>query len=320
MKVAFITTVLNEEKNIVLLLKPLLLQSKRPDEVIIIDGGSKDDTVKIINEWISKIRSEDFKKRIKLIVKKGNRSVCRNEAIKRSNSEIITSSDSGCILDKNWTKKIISPFKDPKVDVVAGFYKGITQSIFEKSLVPYVLVMPDKVQAKKFLPSARSMAFRKEIWEKVGGFPVQFSSNEDYVFSKKLKKYGARIVFKRSALVYYLPRKNIIEAFSMFFNFAMGDSQSGILRPKVAFILIRYTIILWLLIYMFYFKLFFILEVVFYILVLYIAWAILKNYKYVKDRDAIVFLPLIQFTSDIAIIIGTILGFLKGLWGTKKKH
>lgn len=320
MKIAFITTILNEEKNIILLLNSILSQTKRPDEVFIVDGGSKDGTVRIVKEWRSKIRSEEFRNKIKIVVMSGNRSICRNEAIRRSRSEIIVCSDSGCILEKNWIKNITFPFKNPKVDVVAGFYKGLSQSIFEKSLIPYVLVMPDKVNPEKFLPSARSIAFKKYIWQRIGGFSSEFSSNEDFVFARKLRKYGANIIFKKNAIVYFFPRKNIKEAFLMFFRFAAGDSESGILRSKVVLIFIRYILIVWLLIYAYYFRLFFILQVIFYILLLYIIWSILKSYKYVREGQAVLFLPLIQFTSDLAVIAGTVSGFFKGLWDTQKRQ
>lgn len=320
MKITFIMTVLNEEKTIELLLRSILFQSKRPDEIIIVDGGSKDKTLDLIKNWIAKIRSGDFRKRIKIIVKEGNRSIGRNEAVKRASNEIIVCSDSGCILDKNWIKNITSPFKNEKTDVVAGYYKGLVESVFEKSLIPYILIMPDKLNPKIFLPSARSMAFKKDIWKKVGGFPTNLSSNEDYFFAKKLKRYGANITFRRNAIVNFLPRKNLLEAFVMFFNYAMGDSESGIVRPKVVFIFIRYVLTLWFIIYAYYFRLFFIVEVIFYILLLYIVWAILKNYKYVQDREGLVFLPLIQITSDIAVITGSTLGFFKGLWATRKRQ
>lgn len=320
MKVAFITTVLNEEKNILLLLRSILSQSRRPDEVIIVDGGSEDDTLRVIKDWISKIRSEDFKKKIKVLVRKGNRSVGRNEAIKRAQSEIIVSSDAGCILDKNWTRNITKPFYRESVDVVAGYYKGFTKSVFEKSLIPYVLVMPDKLKTDNFLPAGRSMAFRKSIWDKVGRFPQTLSHNEDFVFARSLKKTGTKIVFKKNAFVYFVPRENFLSAFSMFFKFAMGDAESGILRPKVVLVFVRYTILAWLLIYVYFFKLFFILETIFYILILYIGWSIWKNYRYVKDREAFIYLPLIQITSDLAVLSGTTWGFLKELWDTQRKR
>src|SRR5258708_13558260 len=203
MKTSWVVTVLNEEKNIVVLISSILHQSRKPDEVIIVDGGYKDKKVSIIKEWISKIKSEKSRKRFRLLIKKGNRSIARNEGIKRARGDIILLSDAGCFLDRNWTKNIIKPFSNPKVDVVAGYYKGLARNIFEKCLIPYVLVMPDKVNPLTFLPSSRSMAFRKLIWKKVGGFPKDYSSNEHYFFSKKLKKNNARISFKRNSIVFW---------------------------------------------------------------------------------------------------------------------
>lgn len=320
MKVSFITTVLNEEKNIELLLNSLVSQSKRPDEVIIVDGGSKDHTVKVVKEWIAKLRSKDFKKKVKLITIKGNRSVGRNEAVRLTKGDIIVCSDSGCILDKKWVREIVKPFEKKDVDVVAGFYKGLPKNIFEKSLVPYVLLMPDRVNPKNFLPSTRSMAFKKSIFRKVGGFPQKFSYNEDYVFAKMLKKRNAKIVFKKSAIVYWKPRENLKDAFIMFYRFAMGDIEASIFRSKVFWLLIRYIIMSWFLVYLFYFKVPFILKTILYILIIYILWAIWKNYRYVKNWQAFFVLPLIQFTADTAVLGGTIFGFLKSLWDTRERR
>lgn len=302
MKVSFIATVYNEESTIKALLQSLSIQSKIPDEVIIVDGGSTDLTV-------AKIRSfGKLKTKLKITIKKGNRAVGRNEAIKNANNEIIVCSDAGCILGKNWVRNIIEPFIDSKVEVVAGYYSGRPNSVFEKCLIPYVLVMPDKVDENNFLPASRSMAFKKSIWEKVGKFPEEFSNNEDYVFGLRLKKINANIAFEKRAIVYWLPRSNMKDAFVMFYRFAKGDSESRIFRPKVILIFLRYIIFFVLLSLFFFLKLNLILNVLYLILFLYILWSIIKNYKYVNDFRAILVLPLMQIISDKAVILGTISG------------
>lgn len=318
MKISFITTILNEEKTINLLLSSILSQTRKPDEIIIVDGGSKDHTVLEVKNFIS-LAKKKRKILIKFYVKKGNRSIGRNLAISKATGDIIVCSDAGCILDKNWIKGITTPFKSLRTDAVAGFYKGLSSSAFQESLVPYVLVMPDRVNPKNFLPSSRSLAFRKNIWKKIGGFPEQFSKNEDYVFANKLKSNGFKIIFSKSAIVYWIPRENLKDAFIMFFRFAQGDVESGIFRSKVSFLFIRYLVGFWILMLYFALKLNFILNTIYIILISYAYWSIFKNYKYVKKPNTVFFLPIIQLTADFAVILGTIAGFKK-LWVTQKKR
>lgn len=302
MKISFIATVLNEEDNVAQFFHSIVNQSRKADEIIIVDGGSTDSTV-------SKISS--FGTKIKLIIKKGNRAVGRNEAMRQATGDIIVCSDAGCILDKNWIKEITKPFNKLDVDVVSGYYKGKPSNSFERCIIPYFLVMEDRVNENNFLPATRSMAFRKSIWERVGGFPEKFSNNEDYIFAKKLKKIKAKIVFKQDAIVYWLPKKNFAEAATAFYRFALGDAESRIFRPKVIILFMRYFIGLILLFAFVILKTYIILDTLYLILILYILWSILKNYKYAKRLEALFYLPAIQITSDIAIIIGTIIGLLR---------
>jgi glycosyltransferase involved in cell wall biosynthesis len=305
MKISFITTVFNEEENILKLLESLKKQTKRPDEIIICDGGSTDNTLSAISNFQFLPASRQVptsNQQIKVLFKKGNRSVGRNEAIKNATGDIIVCSDAGCILDKDWVKNIVEPFKNKNIDVVAGYYKGLSKNIFQKCLVPYVLVMPDRLNSQNFLPASRSMAFRKKVWEESGGFPEQFSDNEDYVFARILKGIGARIVFVKEATVSWMPRKNLTEAFIMFYRFAKGDSQAGIIRPKVILIFVRYLIATILFAWNTYALLL--------LLIVYLEWSVQKNYRYAKDIRAVGILPILQILSDIAVLSGTVRGIL----------
>lgn len=308
MKVSFISTVINEERTIIDFLKSIFQQSTVPDEIIIVDGGSLDKTLSRISNFQFPISNKKI--RFKFLVKKGNRAVGRNEAIGKASNEIIACSDAGCILDKNWLKNIVKPFNDPKVDLVAGYYKGFPKSIFEKCLIPYVLVMPDRVIGNSFLPASRSMAFKKSIWKKAGRFPEEYSNNEDYVFARNLKKICANMIFEKGAIVYWKPRNNIKDAFIMFYRFAKGDSESQIFRPKVFLIFLRYIIGV---------TFFFSFLVFGSYIILNVVWSIAKNYRYVKDWRALFYLPLIQFVADIAVIIGTTIGIYRFFFYSRNK-
>lgn len=306
MKISFITTVLEEEKAIDAFLDSLLKQTKQQKELIVVDAGSRDLTVKKIKSFQK--THPTIMIRI-IIVKRANRARGRNEAIKNAKGDIIICCDVGCTLNKNWLKNITEPFKNPKIDVVAGYYKPIANNIFEKCLAAYTCVMPDRINPKNFLPSSRSIAFKKSVWQKVGGYPENLDTCEDLIFAKKLKNAGYKFKTKLDAIVYWRQRKNLKEAALQFYRYAEGDGKARYIRPQTPFLFLRYLIGGGLLFIFLASKSFFILYAIYSILLLYLLWSIAKNFRYVKHWKAIIILPVLQFTSDFAVM----LGFLKGI-------
>jgi glycosyltransferase involved in cell wall biosynthesis len=302
-KVTFIATVFNEEASIISLLKSLKTQTKKVDEIIIVDAGSKDKTSFLINNYSKKNKNQN----ILLLKKKGNRSVGRNTAIKKAKGSIVIASDAGCILKDDWVKKITAPFSDNAIDVVAGFYKPIVYSQFQKCLATYTCTMPDRVNAN-FLPSSRSIAFKKKAWEKIGGYPEHLSTCEDLVFAQALKKSGFKFRVEKRALVYWPQRKNLLEAFFQFFSYARGDGKARYIRKQTPILFLRYIFFILLCLWLASVNVNLLLFVVLLCFFLYSIWSISKNYKYVKNKSAFFYLPVLQITSDIAVLSGMIVG------------
>lgn len=304
MKKAFITTVFNEEKTIERLLESLLKQKELPSEIVIVDAFSNDRTMAILNDFKKK-----HPKLLKLFQKKGNRSKGRNYAIKNAKSDIIAVSDSGCTLKKDWFYEITKPFEEKGTDVVAGFYKPTIHSVFEKCLSTYTCVMEDRL-TESFLPSSRSVAFKKKVWQKEKGYPEHLNTCEDLFFARKLKKRGYKFVVNKRAVVYWPQRKNLFQAFRQFFSYAKGDGMALYVRRQTPLLYARVIIGALLLLGLLSTRnsvLLFIIAVLFF---LYVLWSIIKNYRYVKDGMAILYLPLLQITSDVAVFLGMTIGFL----------
>ncbi len=195
MKVSVVITLFNEEKSVAKLLDSLRFQTKRFDEIIIVDGGSRDKTVEIIRHFQKK------DKRIRLLIEKCSRAKGRNIGIDIARNEIIAITDAGCIAHKKWLERITKPLINKEVGVVAGFYKMIGKTAFQRALSTYLGVLPSQFDAN-YLPSTRSIAFKKELWLKVGGFPEKLTGTaEDTVFNYKIVQSGANIarVKKRSS-------------------------------------------------------------------------------------------------------------------------
>lgn len=311
MKASVISTVLNEEKTIENFIDSIASQSLIPSELVITDAGSKDNTVSLIKK---KIKQYSKKLNIILIIKKGNRSIGRNEAIKNAKSNYIAVTDAGCVPDKNWFKNITKPFLlSNSIDVVSGYYKPTYKNIFEKCLSTYTSVMSDKLNAQDYLPSSRSVAFKKEVWKKNGGYPENLDTCEDLVFAKKLKEKKYKFVLAVDAIVNWPQRNNTREAFKQFFNYAKGDGFARYFRPNTPYLFLRYIFAAYLFFISLIIKSVLLNAIIAFGILFYIAWAIKKNYKYVKDKKGYFYLPLLQFISDIAVISGTTIGFIQQL-------
>lgn len=310
MKISFITTVYNEKNSIKSFLESLRKQTITIDEIIIVDAASKDGTRNIIKNYTKLLP-------IKLFIKKGNRSIGRNFAIQKAKNNIIAVSDAGCILDKNWLKRITNPLENDKIDVVAGFYNPVVNNIFEKSLASYTCYPEEKVD-KDFLPSSRSIAFKKTSWEKVNGYPEELDTCEDLVFAKNMKKKGVKFKVVKSAIVYWPQRANIFEAAAQFFAYAKGDGKALYIRPQTPLLFIRYIIGIVILLLIMITDNFFLIFIPFVLFSFYILWSILKNFDYVNHVSALIYLPVLQIVSDIMVMAGFSLGFLSRIWVTKK--
>ncbi|CAG1770488.1 partial heptose III glucuronosyltransferase, partial [uncultured bacterium] len=86
-RVAIIATVLNEAKSAPAWLDSIANQTRQPDEVVIVDGGSRDDTLNILDAYQGRLP-------LKVVSLLGaNISQGRNRAIAESTCEIIASTD-----------------------------------------------------------------------------------------------------------------------------------------------------------------------------------------------------------------------------------
>jgi glycosyltransferase involved in cell wall biosynthesis len=145
MKVSIVITVLNEEKAIKGLLDSLARQTKKPDEIVFVDGGSADRTIQLIKAWAKKRRGA------KILVKKGTTiAQGRNIGIKAAKNKIIAMTDAGCVAHPDWLEKITKPFKDPSVGIVAGFYQMTGKTAFQQVLAPYLGIPPEKLNLQNF--------------------------------------------------------------------------------------------------------------------------------------------------------------------------
>ncbi len=222
MNVSLVCTVFNEADNIESFLNSIFAMSRLPDEVIIVDGGSADGTAGVIQRFAANHPT------VKLIVEPGaNIARGRNVAVEHARYESIAFSDAGCKLDVHWLERIAAPMEeDQPADVVGGWSEMDPATAFERWLS--LLQRPfEKLDPRTYLPSARSLALKKECWKAVGGFPEHLTRwGEDTAFLRKLKDRGFRFILVPDALVYWRPRRTMKDFWIQQHQYGRGDGEA----------------------------------------------------------------------------------------------
>ena len=278
-----ITTFDEKEETIKSLLHALNDQTLKPDEIIIIDAKDYDNC---------------------------SRSKGRNIAIKKAKNEIIAITDAGCIPHRDWLEKLVKNL-DPssqsydEAGVVAGSYEMITNNNFQKAESVFLGTLQKDIN-DDFMPSARSMALTKSVWKKAGGFPEELENTaEDTVFDVRLLNVGAKFTVVKDAVVDWSLPENLFGFIKSIYNYAKGDAESGIWwhptkrlkthNLKILTIFARYLA-------------FFLIYSIFDYRIL---GLVLVVYMLFANSKAKYWGIILQFTSDIAGIIGFSHGILQ---------
>jgi glycosyltransferase involved in cell wall biosynthesis len=237
LRVALCLTVLDEADNLADLFASVVGQTRPPDEIVIVDGGSTDRTRAIIEGWQRRGLP------ITLLVQPGaSISAGRNLAISRAGSPIVAVTDAGVRLEPTWLAALAAPFDGPdpsaRPDIVAGFFRSDPRSAFEAALGATTLPNVEEIRPERFYPSSRSVAFTRRAWEAVGGYPEWLDYCEDLLFDFALEDAGFRQAWAPHAVAHFRPRSSAGAFYRQYYRYARGDGKADLWRKRHA---IRYA-------------------------------------------------------------------------------
>jgi hypothetical protein len=184
-------------------------------------------------------------------------------------------------------------------------------------------VPPERFDPENFLPSARSVAFRKDLWLEVGGYSEKLEkTGEDTRFFYDIVKTKTRIARVEEAVVFWEEPKNytLPTFLKKSYEYAKGDVRTGIWwhpsqrftshNIKVLAIFIRYIAGLALLTAILFRGLTPLALLV--LLILYIFWSVWKWRDVITNWRVRFWLPVIQISSDIFVMSGFLVGLSGG--------
>jgi glycosyltransferase involved in cell wall biosynthesis len=236
--VSVVSTVLDEEANVEHLLAQVGAQLRDDDELVVVDGGSRDGTVAALEAHAAR------DPRIRVIQAPGtNISAGRNIGIDAAAHAVIATTDAGCSLGPDWLEALRAPFAATDAPgLVAGNCSVNAETPLE--LAQAVACYPDPhenerpallvgLYGKLFgtvfdptLPFARSLAFTKDAWRDAGGFPEDVGWTEDGVFGRSVAEHHA-CVFAADARVSWDQHATIRSTYRMYNRYGRGAAVSG---------------------------------------------------------------------------------------------
>lgn len=214
MKVSLILTVKNEEATIGAFLDSVAAQTRQPDEIVIVDGGSTDRTRELVSSHPLEARLEVFE---------GNIASGRNKAIELATGELIAVTDAGCVLDHDWLERVTDL---QGADVVVGGYAPVIASLFDACQYSIHNIFRPKDKLEGYAISSRSLAFLKVVWEELGGYPEWLEHSEDTWFHNMIRQSRFTMRLEPRAVVHWRMRPDAKAVFRQFYRYMQGDGRA----------------------------------------------------------------------------------------------
>ena len=225
----------NVEKTIEDVIIGVLNLDPKPNEFIVINDGSTDSTLEILDK---------YKKYIKILNLAKNMGVGygRNLAIKESKNKFVATIDSDVVPDKKWLINIYEVMIANKSQLCGGlllekYLKSNRYNYWRTIHIMHRFKEKTINEVKTFITGS-NMLLDKNAWLKVGGYDEQFRTNgEDVHFCTKLRINGFKISYDSKPFCYHLQNDNLQSLLDRCWRYYV--SGTGLKKPTYKRLLLR---------------------------------------------------------------------------------
>lgn len=231
----------NEERFIEKVLANLLEQyDDDAYEVVIVDGGSTDRTRAAIDRFVQAHPSF----RVQVIDNPARHiPVGVNLGIAHSRGQVIVRMDAHSIPSPNYVRRCVELLSDSGASVV-GLPCRISAGAETRTACGIALAVahPFGIGDAKYRSTALSGshlvdtvpfgAFRKALWQDLGGFNENLLANEDYDFNYRVRSTGGKVLLDTAAHSQYFARPTLKELCRQYFRYGYWKAQMVKLHPR----------------------------------------------------------------------------------------
>jgi cellulose synthase/poly-beta-1,6-N-acetylglucosamine synthase-like glycosyltransferase len=168
-------------------------------EVIVMDGGSKDQTVQIAKKY-----------QIKVISIRLNAPAAYNYAMKITSHQILGFIDADAKVEEEWLSKLAPRLQEPDVAGVSGSIETWnTQNPWAKSIGYELKIRYSRIGKYTGRVATMNLLLKKAIIEEVGGWDENLPSQYDTDLGYRISQKGYKIAYDQSAICYHFNRPTL---------------------------------------------------------------------------------------------------------------
>ncbi len=226
--ISVICPTLNEEEYIEEIIKFFISSEPKEKELLIIDGGSNDQTREIVDKWASNYPNIS-------LFDNANKFVpyALNIGVKKSTGDPIIRLDAHTEYASDYFEKILETFSKTNADIVGGPMRAIGRTAFQKA-VAYCTSTRFGIGGSKIHDNVYSGesdhvylgAWNRKLFDEIGFFDEKLKRNQDDEFHYRARSLGKKIYLNTEIKSYYYPRSSFKKLIKQYF-------QYGLYKPLV---------------------------------------------------------------------------------------
>ncbi|HKT79984.1 MAG TPA: glycosyltransferase [Vicinamibacterales bacterium] len=213
-------------------LEGLTRQTRRADEILVIDNAPSSDRTRDVVHRFSTVRY--------IRVPAPGLNLARNRAIAESSTDIIAFTDDDATPEPEWLESLLRNFGDPRVMCATGLtlpseLETEAQELFEQ-LSPFARGFRqrtfdgqhDNPLEVGFIGAGANMALRRSIFDEVGPFDPRLDggtpsrSGGDHEMFVRILAAGHRILYDPSAVSWHRHRRTHAELMATLYGYGVG--------------------------------------------------------------------------------------------------
>jgi len=224
-KISLIIPVRDEARTIQQLIDSIQRQTREPDEVIFVDGGSCDGTLDILRRICEQNSGWRLIEARRALPGQG-----RNIGVANANFEWIAFTDAGNRLEPDWLERLVEiRDSDPESGIICGNFEPVVDSFFTECAVIAYLPYKTKTPPEDGLPGGPFIAsslVRRDVWHAAGGFP-DLRAAEDLIFFEEVQRQGFKFKAAPKAVVNWQMQPTLWKTFRRFLIYSCVNVWAG---------------------------------------------------------------------------------------------